>query len=243
MIKHLCIAGFLLSIVGCATAPEPTIIVRDNKEKDAYINKVEQVISDAGAGLQAVLEVTPKDSIQYAVLEAQAVRLGGIKPPAVAKLAEQRAIIGNKDVKSAEVDKVNAQKVDEETSRLWERVESLDSELAIANAAKELAIEEKARAIKDRILYMVTCVGLFIATIGIMIVAFTTKKIGGTILIVSGGLAVSCAWIFDSEWFHWIAGIGVGLIVGDLLFIMVKKTIDFLRTKKTGQNENDGHIQ
>ena len=243
MIKHICIAGVILSMAGCATAPEPTLVVLDNKEKDAYINKIEQVISDAGAGIQAVLEVTPRDSIAYAVLEAQGVRLGGIKPPTIPKLAEQRAIVANKDVKSAEVDKVNAQKVDEETSALWERVESLDSELAIANAAKELAIEEKARAVKERILFMVTSVGLFIATIGVMIVAFTSKKIGGSILIVSGGLAVSCAWIFDSEWFHWIAGIGVGLIVGDLLFIMVKKTIDFLRTKKTGQNENDGHIQ
>ena len=240
MIKYICIAGFILSMAGCATAPEPTLVVLDNKEKDVYINRVEQVISDAGAGIQAVLEVTPKDSIAYAVLEAQGVRLGGIKPPTIPKLAEQRAIIANKDVKSAEKDKVEAQKIDEETTLLWERVASLDGELAIANAAKELAIEEKARAVKERILFMITSVGLFIATIGVMVVAFTTKKIGGSVLIVSGFLAVSCAWIFDSQWFHWIAGIGISFIVADIVFIVIKKTIDFLRTKRTGQNENDG---
>ena len=242
MIKYICIAGFLLSMAGCSTVPEPTLVVLDNKEKDVYINKIEQVISDAGAGIQAVLEVTPKGSITYAVLEAQGVRLGGIKPPTIPKLAEQRAIVGNNDVKSAEKDKIEAQKVDEETSALWERVESLDGELAIANAAKELAIEEKARAIKDRILFMVTSVGIFIFSLGVMVIAFTSKKVGGSVLIVSGLLAVSCAWIFDSEWFHWIAGIGVGFIVADLIFIVIKKTIDFLRAKKTGQNENNGHI-
>ena len=226
---------------GCATEPAPSIVVLDNKEKDAYINKVEQVISDAGAGVLAVLEVTPKGSISYAVLEAQATRLGGIKPPTVAKLAEQRAIVGNNDVKSAEKDKVEAQKVDEETSRLWERVESLDSELAIANAAKELAIQEQERAIKDRILFMVTSVGISIFALGVMVIAFTTKKVGGAVLIISGLLATSCAWVFDSHWFQWIAGLGVGFVVADIVFIVVKKTIDFLRTKKTGQNENDGH--
>lgn len=242
MIKSICIAGFMLVAAGCSTVPEPTIIIKDNKEKDIYIDKIESIISDAGAGVVAVLEVTPKGTASYEVLNAQAVRLGGVKPPTVAKLAEIRAIIAKNDVKAAVEDKVKAEKVDNETSLLWERVEAMDGELAIEKAAKELALQEKARAVKDKILYSLMIVGMAIFTTGVMVIAFTPKKVSGAVLVVAGLTASSSAWIFDSHWFVWVAGFGIGFFVVDILIIVIKKTIDYLRAKRTGQAEQEGHI-
>ena len=238
MIKAICIAAFVLFVTGCETVKDsPPIAILDNKEKDAYISKVEGIVSDAGAGIVAVLDSLDKGSIQYAVLEAQAVRLGGIKAPSVTKLTEQKATIAEKDSKAAANDKVEALKVDYETSLLWERVELLDGELAIEKAAKELAIEEKARAVKDKILWLTSVIGIAIFTAGVVVVAFTSKKLSGFILMICGIVSTSLAWIVDAHWFQYVAGFGVGFIVIDILFIMVKKTIDFLRAKKTGQTE------
>lgn len=238
MIKSICMAGFLIAVSGCASRPEPTIVVKENKEKDVYIDKLESIVSEAGAGITAVLEVTPRPSVEYSVLEAENTRLGGIKPPTVAKLAEKRLVIKNNDTKAAAKDKIKAEKVDEETTILYGRVVALDSELAEAKAEKELAIEAEARAVKDKILYMVTCVGAAMFAVGVLIVAFTPKKVSGGVVISFGILATSAAWVFDSHWFNWIAGIGVGFIIGDILIIVGKKTFDYLRAKRTGQEQN-----
>ena len=238
MIRFLCIAGFLLSLAGCETVkPTAPIVILDNKEKDAYIVKVEDIVSEAGAGVVAVLDTLDKGSIQYAVLEAQAVRLGGIKPISIGKLTEQKAVIAEKNTKAAANDKVEALKVDNETSLLWERVEVLDGELAVEKAAKQLAIEDKTRAVRAQTLWLCSVVGMAIFTAGVMIVAFTSKKLSGFILIGCGTLATTISWIVDAHWFQYVAGFGVGFVVIDLLFILVKKTIEFLKAKKTGQDQ------
>lgn len=235
MNKSICIAGLLMILSGCASGPEPVVVIKDNKEKDLYIDKLESIVSDAGAGITAVLEVTPRPSIVYSTLEAENVRLGGIKPPTVAKLAEKRLIIKNNDVKAVAKDKVEAEKVDKETSVLYARVVALDSKLAEANLAKELAVEAENRAVKSEHLYMITCVGIAMFTIGAFIVAFTTKKVSGGIVAIFGALATSVSWIFDSHWFNWIAGFGVGFIVLDIVVVIGKKTFDYLKAKRTGQ--------
>lgn len=237
MNKSICIAGFLIVLSGCASRPEPVVVVKENKDKDLYIDKLEAIVSDAGAGITAVLEVTPRPSIIYSTLEAENVRLGGIKPPTVAKLAEKRLIIKNNDTKAVAKDKVEAEKVDKETSILYSRVEALDSELAEANLAKELAIEAENRAVKSKHLYMITCMGIAMFAVGVFVIAFTTKKVSGGIVCVFGALATSAAWVFDSKWFGWIAGVGFGLIVGHIVLLVSKKTFDYLRAKRTGQDE------
>lgn len=224
---------------GCASGPEPVVVIKDNKEKDLYIDKLEATVSDAGAGITAVLEVTPRPSIEYSILEAENVRLGGIKPPTVAKLAEKRLIIKNNDVKAVAKDKVEAEKVDKETSILYSRVVALDSKLAEANLAKELAVEAENRAVKGEHLYMITCVGIAMFAIGGFIVAFTTKKVSGGIVAIFGALATSVSWVFDTKWFGWIAGLGFGIIVGHIVIFVSKKTFDYLRAKRTGQGENE----
>lgn len=238
MNKSICIIGFLIVLSGCASRPEPVVVVKENKDKDLYIDKLEAIVSDAGAGITAVLEVTPRPSIIYSTLEAENVRLGGIKPPTVAKLAEKRLIIKNNDTKAVAKDKVEAEKVDKETSILYSRVEALDSELAEANLAKELAVEAENRAVKSKHLYMITCMGIAMFAVGVFVVAFTTKKLSGGIVCIFGALATSVSWIFDSHWFSWIAGFGIGFIVLDVVFIVLKKTFDYLRAKRTGQDEN-----
>lgn len=237
MNKSICIAGFLIAVSGCTPGLEPTIVIKDNKEKDVYIDKIESIVSDAGAGITAVLEVTPRPSIAYSVLEAENARLGGIKPPTVAKLTEKRLVIKNNDTKAAANDKIEADKVDKETSILYGKVVALDRELAEAQLAKELAIEAENRAVKSETLYMITCVGIAMFAIGVFIVAFTPKKVSGAIVISFGAVATSAAWIFDSHWFGWIAGFGIGLVVLDILIVIGKKTFDYLKAKRAGQAE------
>lgn len=221
-------------MVSCASAPEPTVIVKENKDKDVYINKVEGIVSDAASGVIAVSEVLNKESIEFKVLDAQAVRLGGIKPASVVKLEEYRATIANKDIKAAANDKAIAVKVDKETSQLWERVEFLDGELAEAKARKLEVEAAHARAVKDNVINRITMLGMGLIICGVVAVAFTPKKLAGLVLIGSGVACASSAWIFDNPIYQYIL-LGLAAFVAiDLIYLIWKMTIG-----KKACNETD----
>lgn len=242
--RYFCYIGFLFLLAGCTTTQEPTIIFKENIAKDEYISKIESIVSDAGAGISAVLEVMPKGTVAFSVLEAQGARLGAIKAPTVAKLAEERAIISEDDFLDADKDYQLAKEVENQTSTIRQKVAVLDSELVKAKEAKiesdiraEQALKEQARATKEAILLKVTVVGIGIFSLGMFVIAFTTRKVSGAILVIGGLLATSLAWIVDNIWFQWVIGFVVGFVSIDILYITVVKTIAYLRAGKTLQIE------
>jgi hypothetical protein len=216
---------FLLILSGCASVKEPApVVIKENKEKDLYIEKVESVVSDAASGVLAVSEAMDKASIQYKVLESQAVRLGGIKPASVVKLNEFRATIANNDTKAAAKDKAVAVKVDEETSLLWAEVTILDSELTEAKARKLEAEAAAARAIKDNVINRITMLGMGLIICGVVTIAFTPKKLAGLVVVGSGIACASSAWIFDNPIYQYILLGLAGFIALDLIILIYRKT-------------------
>lgn len=191
--------------------PEP-VIVNNNGEKDKYIDKIEGIVSDASAGVLAVQEKLPKDDIKSKVLESQFIRLSGIKPPSVAKLEEQRAIVANNDTKAATKDKAEAVKVDKETTELYTKVATLDKKLSEAKASEEKAIALAKQATKNESIWYVTALGCGLIAVGVLVTAFTPKKVAGAIMVAGGMLCASSAWIFESEIYSWVL-LGTGALI------------------------------
>lgn len=205
------IVFLLFAFTACTSNPEP-VVVTNNNEKDAYIDKVENIASDAAAGVIAVQEKLPKDDIKSKVLEAQVIRLSGVKPPSVAKLEEQRAVIANNDSKGAAKDKAEAVKVDKETTELYAKVATLDKKLSEAKASEEKAIALHKQATKDKSIWYVTSLGVGLIAVGVLVTAFTPKKVAGAIIVAGGMLCASSAWIFESEIYSWVL-LGTGALV------------------------------
>jgi len=201
----------LFAFTACSNTPEP-VIVNNNNEKDAFIDKIETVASDAAAGVLAVQEKLPKDDIKASVLESQFIRLSGIKPPSVAKLEEQRSIIANNDTKRASEDKAEAVKVDKETTELYSKVAALDKKLSEAKASEEKALALSKQATKEKSIWYVTSLGIGLIAIGVLVAAFTPKKIAGMIMVAGGMLCASSAWVFESEIYSWVL-LGTGTLV------------------------------
>jgi len=204
---------FFLLLVGCVTTQEEQVVVDNNPKKDEYIDYIENVAADAAAGVLAVQEKLQNEDIKSQVLESQFIRLSGIKPPSVAKLEEQRAIIANNDTKAASEDKAKAVKIDKETTELYSKVAALDKKLSDAKAAEEKAIALSKQASKEKSIWYITALGCGLLAIGIFVAAFTPKKIAGGIVIAGGMLCASSAWIFESEVYSWVLLGTIALVV------------------------------
>jgi hypothetical protein len=210
------IALVALALCGCQTVSSwfkgEENLPPQNDAKDAYIEKLEGVASDSAAGVLAVSEKLPPDDIKTKVLEAQVVRLSGVKEPSVAKLDEHRRTIANNDSKAAAKDKAEAVKVDKETSELYTKVAALDKKLSDAKAAEEKAVALAKQATKDKSIWYVTSLGVGLIAVGVLVAAFTPKKIAGAIMVAGGMLCASSAWVFESEIYSWVL-LGTGALV------------------------------
>lgn len=212
------------NLVGCQTVQPiqpPVSIAYTNEEKDKYITKVEEIISDSASALVAISGSLPQGDVRQ-LTEAQVTRLSGLSKPSVAKVEYYSGILKQGDSKAIQRDKDEASKVDAETTALYAMVEQKDLELAEANSRADAEFKQK-------VLWRVATVGLAIFAIGVGVLAFSPRKASGVILMLSGAGAIGSAWVFESPWFPWIAGAGVGFLVLDLLIIGGVKTYRYLR--------------
>lgn len=213
-----------LVLAGCATQPKPPTVIKENAEVYKYVDLIEGHVSDSASALTAISSGMDKKSVSWILLEAQIARLSGIKPPSVIKVGEYTATIANNDSVAAAKDKDSAKKVDNETSLAWSKVESLNSELNKAKLAKAEAEALSQRAIKDNAIAKVTSLGLCMILAGVITIAFTSKKLSGMVICVSGVGCISSAWILDSPIWHYILiGLGLFLIV-NVLYVVYKAT-------------------
>ena len=211
-------------LVGCQT-PEPQtppqVISYTNEEKDKYITKVEEIVSDSASALVAISGSLPQGDVRQ-LTEAQVTRLSGLSKPSVAKVEYYSGILKQGDSKAIQKDKEEASKVDAETTELYAMVEQKDLELAEANSRADAEFKQK-------VLWQVSTAGLVIFAVGVGFLAFSPRKASGVILMLSGAGAIGSAWVFESPWFPWVAGFGVGFLVLDLLIIGGVKTYRYLR--------------
>ena len=205
-----------LFLCGCSTTPQAPIPVEtQNKEKDTYITKVESVVSDSASALTAVVPNLDKGNVR-GLVEAQVTRLSGVSKPSVAKVEEYTRILKENDSKAIEKDKKEASKVDAETTALYAMVEQKDFEIQEAHARAD-------GEFKQKVLWQFSTAGLGLFVAGVLVVAFTPFKTKGITLMGGGALAMASLWIFDSQWFTWIAGGSVGMVCLSLLVVLIKK--------------------
>jgi hypothetical protein len=227
-LQSLTMLFMFVTLSGCSSTPEPKPTIIINKDKDTYIDKVEAIVSEAGSALTAVAPTLPA-GVGRELVEGQIVRLSGISKPSVEKVESFRAMVKSNDHKAVKKDKEEASKVDAETNALWAVVEEQETAIAIANEIANNADKERQRETKDKILWMFSCIGGAIFVAGVALLAFSPRKASGVVLMLAGGLAIGSAWIFDSPWFPWIAGAGVGFALLDILVIGITKTYKYLR--------------
>jgi hypothetical protein len=178
-----------LPLCGCSVfstkAPEPPVIISNNEQKDAYIKKVEAVISESASALTAVAPALPA-GIPREIVEGQVTRLNGISKASVEKVKEFERIIKEQDKKAVEKDKQKASKVDEETDKLWAVVEEqnlqIEIEQQLREQAEQVAIEER----KTKVAFQASSASLGLLVFGILVTAFSPwKKAGATVIALS----------------------------------------------------------
>ena len=207
----------VLFLLGCSTAPKPLPLApveTKNQEKDKYITRVEDIVSDSASALTAVVPSLDKGNVR-GLVEAQVTRLSGVSKPSVAKVEEYTRIIKQNDSKAVENDKKEASKVDEETTALYAMVEQKDYELAEAHSRADAEFKQK-------VLWQFSTAGIGLFVVGVLVTAFTPFKKSGAIVMGGGTLAMASLWIFDSQWFTYIAGGSVGLVAVSLLAVLIK---------------------
>lgn len=174
-----------LFLVGCSTAPKPPVIVSNNEQKDAYITKVEAVVSESASALTAVSPSLPA-GIPREIVEGQITRLSGISKATVDKVKEYERMVREKDQKAVDKDKQKAAKVEEETEKLWAVVEEqnlqIEIEKQLREQAEQTAIEER----KTKVAYQASSASLGLLVFGILVTAFSPwKKAGATVIGLS----------------------------------------------------------
>ena len=209
------------NLVGCQTVQPITPVPITNEEKDKYITKVEEVVSDSASALVAIVGNLPKGDVRE-LTEAQVTRLSGLAKPSVSKVEYYAGILKQGDSKAIQNDKDEASKVDEQTNDLWAMVEERDAELDVARLALAQAEQERKLAFKEKVLWLLTCVGMAVSTAGLLVIAFTPWKTRGLILIAGGATAVASVWVLDSEWFKYILITIASLGVCDLVWLTLR---------------------
>ena len=175
-----------LFLVGCSTAPKQApVIISNNEQKDAYITKVEAIVSESASALTAVAPSLPA-GIPREIVEGQITRLSGISKASVEKVKEFERMVKEKDQKAVEKDKQKASKVDEETNKLWAVVEEqnlqIEIEQQLREQAEQVAIEER----KTKVAYQASSASLALLVFGILVTAFSPwKKAGATVIGLS----------------------------------------------------------
>jgi len=175
---------------GCAflKEDEPPIVISNNDQKDKYITKVEEAVSESASALSAVVPAIP-DGVPREVLKGQIERLSGISKPVEARIKEYERIIREKDLKAAEEDKRKAAKFDEETSKLWAEVEKRDMQLTEAIAVREEAERKLKEETKTKLILQASLACLGLIVFGVLVVAFSPvvflKKAGGITIVLA----------------------------------------------------------
>ena len=228
-------------LVGCSTTEPVAPVVINNKEKDTYIEKVETVVSDSASALTAVAP-TLSAGVVRELVEKQVTRLSGISKPTVERTDAYRKILSTNDQSAVKKDKEEALKIDSEVNKLWAIVEEQETAVAIANAMAENAEKERQGAMKDKVLWMLSCIGVGVSLVGLALMVFTPLKKQGMLLMSAGALSVFSAWILDSKWFPWVVGIAVGMIVAQGLVMLTMHTISHIRHRLQvrGKQQDEG---
>lgn len=181
-------------LTGCSSVDnKPPVVVSNNGQKDAYIDKVEAIVSESASALVAVSPTLPA-GIPREIVQGQVQRLSGISKPTDAKVKEFERIIKEKDAKAVAEDQKKASKVDSETTKLWEEVEKKDKMLTEAIAVKEEAERTLKEERKTKLVLQASLACLGLLVFGVLVIAFAPV----VFLKKAGAILVACAVLLEA---------------------------------------------
>ncbi len=193
--NKLLLLVFIITLTGCAffKKEEPPVVISNNEQKDKYIEKVEEVVSESASALTAVVPTIPA-GVPKEIVRGQIERLSGLSKPTDARIKEYERIIREKDLKAAEEDKKRAAKVDEETNKLWAEVQKKDKMLTEAIAVREEAERHLKEERKTKLILQASlaCLGLLVC--GVLVIAFSPI----IFLKRAGAIMVACAVLLEA---------------------------------------------
>jgi hypothetical protein len=196
MKTHLLATGLVTTLLlGCSTdsKPVPPVIISNNGQKDSYIEKVEQIVSESASALTAVAPSIPA-GVPREIIEGQITRLSGISKASVEKVKEFERMVKEKDFKAVEKDKEKAAKVDEETNKLWAIVEEQNQQIALEQAMRETAELQAREERKTRVVFQASSASLALLVFGILVTAFSPWKKAGAIVIALSVISFGALW-------------------------------------------------
>lgn len=204
--------AIILSIllVGCASKPAPMPAPGPDpatKTRDAYVDRLEHEASEGAAAI-----VVAKKNVEgkgKPLLDLTETRLSGIKKPTAEQVTKFEAALAN--AKAMEEEKARANKVDEETTKLANRIAEMDKEnTALKESIKAMNKQKEWDKISDKFLLMAMVFG-FAGAAFVVANTFIGKglKAGVVMFIMSGICAATPSVLRDvveSDWFRWAFG-------------------------------------
>lgn len=198
----------VLLLCGCATAPKPVVAPQSvNKDRDTYVDRLEHEASEGAAAI-----IVAKKNVEgkgKPLLDLTETRLTGIKKPTAEQVNKFEATLASTKAMQTEQDK--AKKVDEETTKLANRIAEMDKEnTALKDSIKAMNKEKEWEKISDKFLLMAMVFG-FAGAAFVVANTFIGKglKAGVVMFIMSGICAATPSVLRDvveSEWFRWAFG-------------------------------------
>lgn len=205
------LSAWLLGLSGCRSAPElPPVPPPSNKEKDAYVARLE---NEAGEGAAALVAAKPHiEGKGKPLVELTETRLSGIQKPKQETVDKYAKAIDNQ--KALDAEKAKAKKVDEETDRLSKRVAEVDKENeqlknSIATMKREKAFED----LRAVCFWLTTAFALGGAGLLVMSTVIGKGRSGGLVLLLVAAGSAAAPFVIqdvvDSLWFK----VSVGLVL------------------------------
>ena len=209
----------LLALTGCSSSPPPLPKQPDAPTAPAIVQLVGDQQDKADGRVAAAVAVARENSTRPEVVKAETgVALSYLPNPSEGDLAVARARAAKSDQKDYAEAVAYGKKLLASIDTNWAKMEADTVEAKRVSALKDTRIEELQKEVvrvkqeASRNIWTLTGAGLVV--LGGLACAFASVKIGTPLLLV-GGFAGSLPYIYDTQWFSWLAGatiVGVVLV-------------------------------
>lgn len=208
-----------LGLVGCSTLSDPLPKQPDAPTAPAIVQIVGDQQDKADGRVAAAVAVARENATRPEVVKAETgVALSYLPNPSEGDLAVARARASKSDQKDYAEAVAYGKKLLASIDTNWAKMEADTAEAKRVSQLKDARIVELQKEIvrvkqeASRNVWTLTGAGLVV--LGGLACAFASVKIGTPLLLV-GGFAGSLPYIYDTQWFSWLAGatiVGVVLI-------------------------------
>lgn len=210
-----------LLLVGCSSKPQPEpapVIPPKVNAKDAYVDRLEK---EAGEGAAALAAARPHiEGKGKPLVELTETRLSGIQQPTAANVEKYKKAIDSQ--KAMDEERAKAKKVDEETTKMANKVAEMDRENAALKANIEAMKKEEAwKDVSEGFLKMAMVFGFAGAAFMLANTLIGKGMKSGVVMFMLSGVSAATPFVLrdlvESPWFKYTA---LGVVILGLGFAL-----------------------